>query len=70
MCLAQGPQRSDAGEARARGFFGLESSTLHVPLSHWAPYQNLGLLQEKRYKMLIIILGLYNLFPPPYHLNY
>ena len=27
MCLAQGPQRSDAGEARTRRL-GLESSTL------------------------------------------
>ena len=27
-CLAQGPQRSDAGEARTRGPIGLESSTL------------------------------------------
>ena len=33
MCLAQGPQRSDAGEAR---ILGLESSTL--PLSHCAPW--------------------------------
>ena len=32
MCLAQGPQHSDAGEALTRG---LESSTL--PLSHCAP---------------------------------
>ena len=35
MCLAQGPQRSDASEARNRGL-GLESSTL--PLSHCPPY--------------------------------
>ena len=28
MCLAKGPQRSDAGEARTRGPIGLESSTL------------------------------------------
>ena len=34
MCLAQGPQRSDASEARTWAL-GLESSTL--PLSHWAP---------------------------------
>ena len=34
MCLAQGPQGSDTGEARTRGL-GLESSTL--PLSHCAP---------------------------------
>ena len=33
MCLAQGPQRSDAGEAQTRC---LESSTL--PLSHLTPY--------------------------------
>ena len=33
MCLAQGPQRSDAGEART---LGIESSTL--PLSHCAPF--------------------------------
>ena len=32
MCLAQGPQHSDAGEART---LGLKSSTL--PLSHCAP---------------------------------
>ena len=35
MCLAQGPQRSDADEARTCVLFGLESSTL--PLSHCAP---------------------------------
>ena len=28
MCLAQGPQRSDAGEARTCGPFGLESNIL------------------------------------------
>ena len=33
MCLAQGPQRSEAGKART---LCLESSTL--PLSHCAPY--------------------------------
>ena len=32
MCLAQGPQRSDAGEARTRG-----PSVLVSPLSHCAP---------------------------------
>ena len=37
MCLAQGPQRSDAGEART---LFLESSTL--PLSHCAPFITLG----------------------------
>ena len=35
MCLAQGPQRSDAGEAQTHAF-GLESSTL--PLSHCADH--------------------------------
>ena len=35
MCLAQGPQRSDAGEART---LGPESSTL--PLSHCAPLES------------------------------
>ena len=37
MCPAQGPQRSDAGEAQTRGpsVSGLESSTL--PLKHCAP---------------------------------
>ena len=35
MSLAQGPQRSDAGEAGTRDPFGLESSTL--PVSHCAP---------------------------------
>ena len=35
MCLAQGPRQSDAGEARTRRPFGLESSTL--PLIHCAP---------------------------------
>ena len=35
MCLAQGPQRSDAGKARTHGP-SVESSTL--PLSHLAPY--------------------------------
>ena len=32
MCLAQGPQRSDASEARTRGPFGLT-----LPLSHCTP---------------------------------
>ena len=32
MCLAQGPQHSDAGEARTRGPFGLT-----LPLSHCTP---------------------------------
>ena len=41
MCLAQGPQRSDAGEART---LGLESSTLL--LSHCAPKLYLLLDQE------------------------
>ena len=36
MCLAQGPQRSDAGEAPTPRPLGLESSTL--PLSHCAPF--------------------------------
>ena len=31
MCLAQGPQRSDAGEAQTRG-----SSVLSQALYHWA----------------------------------
>ena len=31
MCLAQGPQRSDAGEARTHGF-----SVLSQALYHWA----------------------------------
>ena len=35
MCLAQGPECSEPGEARTRGPFSLESSTL--PLSHYAP---------------------------------
>ena len=35
MCFAQGPQRSDAGDAQTRGPLGLESSTL--PLSQCAP---------------------------------
>ena len=32
MCLAQGPQRSDAVEARTRGTLGLESSALCAPI--------------------------------------
>ena len=32
MCLAQGPQRSDAGEAQTHG-----PSVLSQALSHWAP---------------------------------
>ena len=39
MCLAQGPQHSDADETRTRGPLCLESSTL--PLSHCAPNQSL-----------------------------
>ena len=35
MCLAQGPQRSDAGETLTCGPLGLESSP--IPLSHCAP---------------------------------
>ena len=35
MCLGQGPQRSDAGEARNPQPLGLQSSTLS--LSHCAP---------------------------------
>ena len=31
MCLAQGPQRNEAGEARTRGL-----SVLSVALYHWA----------------------------------
>ena len=41
MCLAQGPQRGDAGEARTRG----PSSTL--PLGHCAPYNHLSDIQIK-----------------------
>ena len=33
MCLAQGPQRSDAGEARTRG-----PSVSSQALYHWTPY--------------------------------
>ena len=46
MCLAQGPQRSDAGEART---LGLKSSTL--PLSHCAPiYIHIRLIILQFYK--------------------
>ena len=41
MCLAQGPQRSDAGEARTRGL-----SVSSQALYHWAnalPSSELGL---------------------------
>ena len=36
MCLAQVPQRSDAGEARTRGL-SVSSQALRLPLSHCAP---------------------------------
>ena len=36
MCLAQGPQRSDAGEARTRGP-SVSSQALSLSLSHWYP---------------------------------
>ena len=36
MCLAQGPQRSDAGEARTRG-----PSVSSQALYHWATSDNL-----------------------------
>ena len=39
MCLAQGPQRSDAGKGSNPRPFGLESSTL--ALSHCAPIGSL-----------------------------
>ena len=42
MCLAQGPQRSDAGEARTRGPSVVSSQAFY----HWAtalPYEILAL---------------------------
>ena len=47
MCLAQGPQRSDAGEARARGL-----SVSSQALYHWAttlPILNLWILEIENY---------------------
>ena len=49
MCLAQGPQRGDAGEARTRG---LESGTL--PLSHCAPLFSMDVKQEINLKHLYL----------------
>ena len=48
MCLAQGPQRGESGEARTRG---LESGTL--PLSHCAPLFSMDVKQEINLKPFI-----------------
>ena len=47
MCLAQGPQRSDAGEARTRGP-SVSSQTLY----HWATA-----LPQKKKKITLTTLG-------------
>ena len=50
MCLAQGPQRSDTGEARTRG-----PSVFSQALYHWAT----ALLQQKincfKFKKMLLI---------------
>ena len=46
MCLAQGPQRSDAGEARTRG-----PSVSSQALNHWATALPIYIYQMKQFCM-------------------
>ena len=47
MCLAQGPQRSDAGEARTRG-----PSVSSQALYHWATALPYPIIAKTFYKLL------------------
>ena len=55
MCLAQGPQRSDTGEARTRGL-----SVSNQALYHWATALSykvtLNVIEKKKSKIVIIFL--------------
>ena len=47
MCLAQGPQRSEAGEARTRGH-----SVLSQALNHWATALPFPKVEKKNSKII------------------
>ena len=56
MCLAQGPQRSDAGEARTRG-----PSVSSQALCHCAPTFKIGQIPSKNILMAIVLGTLYSI---------